>query len=49
MTMTEPSDAALAQYGTEHMRAIEAGLTACGLTTHLTDGRVGPLWPSVQH
>ena len=43
-TMTDPrpaTSAAIAQYDAEHMRAIEAGLTACGLITHLTDSRAG--------
>jgi hypothetical protein len=41
MTTAEPSIAATAHYDTGHMRAIEAGLAACGLTTRLTDGRAG--------
>jgi hypothetical protein len=39
--MTEPRTAAAAQYDAEHMRAIQAGLAAYGLTTHLTDARAG--------
>jgi anti-sigma regulatory factor (Ser/Thr protein kinase) len=42
--MTDPrpaAPAAIAQYDAGHMRAIEAGLTACGLVTHLTDSRAG--------
>jgi anti-sigma regulatory factor (Ser/Thr protein kinase) len=42
--MPEPhpaTPATIAQYDAEHMRAIEAGLTACGLITHLTDSRAG--------
>ncbi len=39
--MTEPSTAATAHYDAEHIRAIQAGLAACGLTTHLTDARAG--------
>jgi hypothetical protein len=39
--MTEPSTAAATQYDAEHMRAIQAGLATCGLTTHLTDARAG--------
>jgi anti-sigma regulatory factor (Ser/Thr protein kinase) len=41
MTDSRPATAAIAQYDAEHMRAIEAGLTACGLVTHLTDSRAG--------
>jgi serine/threonine-protein kinase RsbW len=43
-TMTQPSPPAPADeacYNTEDMRAIQAGLTASGLTTHLTDARAG--------
>jgi len=39
--MTEPSTAATAHYDAEHMHAIQAGLAAGGLTTHLTDARAG--------
>jgi anti-sigma regulatory factor (Ser/Thr protein kinase) len=39
--MTEPAQAALAQYDAERMRAMAAELTAHGLTTHLTDSRAG--------
>jgi hypothetical protein len=39
--MTEHSTVPLAPYDAEYMRAIEAGLAACGLTTHLTDARAG--------
>jgi anti-sigma regulatory factor (Ser/Thr protein kinase) len=39
--MTEPGPAAPAQYDAQLMRAIAAELTACGLTTHLTDSRAG--------
>jgi hypothetical protein len=38
---SEAEPAALAQLSAEHMRAIDAGLAAGGLTTHLTDSRVG--------
>jgi hypothetical protein len=41
MTDSRPATAAIAQYDAEHMRVIEAGLTACGLVTHLTDSRAG--------
>jgi serine/threonine-protein kinase RsbW len=41
MTDSRPATAAIAQYDAENMRAIEAGLTACGLVTHLTDSRAG--------
>jgi serine/threonine-protein kinase RsbW len=55
--MTDPSPAAparLTQYNTHDMRAIEAGLTTSGLTTHLTDARAGldltaTLRPSTRH
>jgi len=55
--MTEPSPAARAghtHYDTHDMRAIQAGLAASGLTTHLTDARAGldltaTLRPSVKH
>jgi len=42
-TMPEPGTAppAIAQYDAERMRAMAAELTACGLTTHLTDSRAG--------
>jgi hypothetical protein len=39
--VTEPSTAAATHYDAEHMRAIQAGLAACGLTTRLTDARAG--------
>jgi serine/threonine-protein kinase RsbW len=55
--MTEPSPAAPAgrtRYDTQDMRAIQAGLAASGLTTHLTDARAGldltaTLRPSAKH
>lgn len=49
-TMTEPSPpapapapapAGAAHYDAQDMRTIQAGLAACGLTTHLTDARAG--------
>jgi len=39
--MTEHSTAPLASHDVEYMRAIQAGLAACGRTTHLTDARAG--------
>jgi hypothetical protein len=39
--MTELSTGVIAQYDAEYMRAIEAGLAACGVTTHLTDSQAG--------
>ncbi len=43
--MTEASPpapaGAAAHYDTQDMHAIQAGLAACGLTTHLTDARAG--------
>jgi hypothetical protein len=55
--MTEPSPAVPAghpHYDTQDMRAIQAGLAASGLTTHLTDARAGldltaTLRPSGKH
>jgi hypothetical protein len=55
--MTEPSPAApdgRTHYDTQDMRAIQAGLAASGLTTHLTDARAGldltaTLHPSAKH